>query len=165
MDAARPHFDWPLEQLAEHAAQHAANRLVLDRIQEELSHRPGHRARRLESSVEHRIALLDGTAREEEMRGTLAAAAITIEHLRRRLAEAEYRAEEAERLAPQGASPHHRVFLTADAPLWLISEVRRAFRRRYHPDKQVDPEARRRAEVAFKRAEAVFASLPAAPEE
>lgn len=165
MDAPRPHFDWPLEQLAEYAAQHAANRSVLDRIQDELSHRPGQRARRLESSVEHRIALLDGTAREEAMRGTLAAAAVTIEHLRRRLVEAEHRAEEAERLTPQGLSPHHRVFLTADAPLWLITEVRRAFRRRYHPDAQSDPEARRRAEAAFKRAEEVFASLPEAPEE
>lgn len=165
MDLERPHFDWPLEQLAEHAAQHAGNRAVLDRIQEELSHRPGQRARRLESSVEHRIALLDGTAREEAMRGTLAAAAATIEHLRRRLAEAEYRAEEAERRAPHGASLHHRVFLTADAPLWLINEVRRAFRRRYHPDKQADPETRRRAEAAFKRAEEVFTALPEAPEE
>ncbi|HEY4254087.1 MAG TPA: hypothetical protein VGM87_22965 [Roseomonas sp.] len=164
MDAARPHFDWPLDQLAEHAAQHAANRLVLDRIQQELSHRPGQRARKLERSVEHRIAVLDGTAREEAMRGTLAAAATTIEHLRRRLAEAEYRAEEAERRVPQGVSPHHRVFLTADAPLWLITEVRRAFRRRYHPDGHADPEARRRAEAAFKRAEAVFSSLPEAPE-
>jgi hypothetical protein len=161
MDDSRPHFDWHLDQLAEHAAQHAANRMVLARIQDELSHRPGQRARRLESAVEHRIALLDGTAREEEMRGTLAAAATTIEHLRRRLAEVEYRAEEAERLAPQGASPHHRVFLTADAPLWLVAEVRRAFRRRYHPDRHPEPEARRRAEVAFKRAEEVFESLPA----
>lgn len=165
MDAPRPHFDWPLEQLAEHAAQHAANRSVLDRIQDELSHRPGQRARRLQSSVEHRIALLDGTAREEAMRGTLAAAAVTIEHLRRRLVEAEHRAEEAERGAPQGLSPHHRVFLTADAPLWLLNEVRRAFRRRYHPDAYSDPEARRRAEAAFKRAEEVFASLPEAPED
>jgi curved DNA-binding protein CbpA len=38
-------------------------------------------------------------------------------------------------------------------------EARRAFRRRYHPDRQTDPAKRQQAEEIFKRAEEVFDSL------
>jgi hypothetical protein len=51
------------------------------------------------------------------------------------------------------------VHLTPDAPAWLVFEVRRAFRRRYHPHGQADPGRRRRSEEVFKRIEAIFAEI------
>jgi hypothetical protein len=52
-----------------------------------------------------------------------------------------------------------RVYLTPNASLWLIVEVRRPFRRRYYPDMQTDPAKRQNAEEIFKRAEEVFENL------
>ena len=69
-----------------------------------------------------------------------------------------------ERAAPApgpaaAADPYRRVHLTADAPAWLVAEVRRAFRRRHHPDTAADQQNRRRSEEVFKRAEADFAAI------
>lgn len=160
MEVNRPLFDWPLKQLAEHAEQHARNPAVLARIQAELGFRPGSRAILLARRIERRLAI-DATARTagQELRAAL----LEIDMLRRNLAEADLRIEELERTAPAMASPHARVFLTANAPDWFIHEARRAFRRHHHPDRHTDPAARRRAEAAFKRAEDVFAALLPSP--
>ncbi|MBR0657312.1 hypothetical protein [Plastoroseomonas arctica] len=162
MDVPRPLFDWPLEQLAEHAEQHARNPAVLARIQAELGHRPGSRALLLARRIERRLAL-DAPARTagHELRAAL----LEIDLLRRNLAEADLRIEELERTAPPLVSSHGRVFLTANAPEWFIHEARRAFRRHHHPDRHTDPAERRRAEVAFKRAEHIFATLLPAAED
>ncbi|MES2710204.1 MAG: hypothetical protein V4653_01350 [Pseudomonadota bacterium] len=163
MEVPRPLFDWPLEQLAEHAEQHARNPAVLARIQAELEFRPGSRALLVARRIERRIAL-DTPARTagHELRAAL----LEIDMLRRNLAEADLRIEELERTAPPMVGPHARVFLAANAPDWFIHEARRVFRRRHHPDRHTDPAARRRAEAAFKRAEDVFAAiLPLAGDE
>ncbi|MCA3364498.1 MAG: hypothetical protein INF79_02650 [Roseomonas sp.] len=49
--------------------------------------------------------------------------------------------------------------MSPNAPMCLIVEACRAFRRRYHPDKQTDPIKRQNAEEIFKRAEEVFENL------
>lgn len=155
----RPFREWPLEQLAEQAALHAAEPDVLAALCAEAALRPGQRAKALRARLER---MRDGAApapagSEAELRALLAAAAAEIEELRARL-----RAAEAALAARQPAiepGPHRRVYLTPNAPAWLVAEVQRAFRRRYHPDAQVDSARRRRAEEVFKRAEAVFAEI------
>jgi hypothetical protein len=92
------------------------------------------------------------------MRRYLAIAAEEIAVLRKRLADAEAEIKHLKE-TPADGSAHARVYLTPNAPLWLIVEARRAFRRRYHPDKQTDPAKRQNAEEIFKRAEEVFESL------
>ena len=92
------------------------------------------------------------------MRRYLAIAAEEIAVLRKRLQDAEADLKQLKE-TPADGSPHARVYLTPNAPLWLIVEVRRAFRRRYHPDKQADPVKRQNAEETFKRAEEVFENL------
>ena len=94
----------------------------------------------------------------EEMRRYLAIAAEEIAVLRKRLQDAEAELKQLKE-TPADGSPHARVYLAPNAPLWLIVEVRRAFRRRYHPDKQTDPAKRQNAEEIFKRAEEVFENL------
>lgn len=162
MKPDRPFHEWPLEQLAEQASLHAGDRKVLSCLLAEAALRPGPRAKVLQARLERMLA---GHAAPDasavELRGLLAAAAAEIEDLRARLREA----EAACRAAPPAAEavgepgPHRRVYLTPNAPAWLVAEVRRAFRRRYHPDAQEDPARRRRAEEVFKRAEAVFAEI------
>uniref|UniRef100_UPI0018E06102 hypothetical protein n=1 Tax=Roseomonas rosulenta TaxID=2748667 RepID=UPI0018E06102 len=90
-------------------------------------------------------------------RDLLAAAAGEIVRLRSALALAEARLG----ALPDEVGPHRRVYLTPDAPAWLVAEVRRAFRRRYHPDSHGNAGRRCRAEEVFKRAEAVFAEIEA----
>ncbi len=56
-------------------------------------------------------------------------------------------------------SPHGKVYLTSNAPEWLILDVRKSFRTRYHPDKHAGAERKIRAERAFQDAEQVFAQI------
>jgi len=94
-----------------------------------------------------------------DLRDLLASAAGEIVRLRGALATAQARLAAT---APDGQTgPHRRVYLTPDAPAWLVAEVRRAFRRRYHPDSHGNAGGRGRAEEVFKRAEAVFAEIEA----
>jgi hypothetical protein len=175
MESDRPFREWPLEQLAEQAILHAADAAVLDALAEELARRPGTRAKALqgrirrlrEESGERRGARLrQGAAAPMHaadapaLRDMLAVAAGEITRLRARLAAAEAAGPDESAAA---AGPHRRVHLTPDAPAWLVAEVRRAFRRRYHPDRHRDPLPRRRAEEMFKRAEAVFAEIACGP--
>lgn len=150
----RPLREWPLEQLAEQAALHAADAAALAALQLEARHRRGARAKALEARLGRMIAACTpgiGPAPDAvpRLRGALAAAAAEIVRLRARLAALEGAA----------ACPYRRVHLAADAPSWLVAEVRRAFRRRYHPDTEADQQRRRRAEEVFKRAEADFAEI------
>lgn len=160
MSENRPFREWPLEQLAEQAILHAADQAVLARLAHEVAHRPGTRARallaRLQRLQEDACAAPRGMA-VADLRDLLAAAAGEIVRLRSALALAEARLG----AAPDEAGPHRRVHLTPDAPAWLVAEVRRAFRRRYHPDSHANAGRRGRAEEVFKRAEAVFAEIEA----
>ncbi len=159
----RPFREWPIEQLAEQAILHAANQAVLARLAHEVAHRPGTRARallaRLQRLQEDAAAAPRGSMAVAELRELLASAAAEIARLRAALAEAETRLAEAQDGAPGELGPHRRVYLTPDAPAWLVTEVRRAFRRRYHPDSHGNANRRGRAEEVFKRAEAVFAEI------
>lgn len=153
MESDRPFREWPLEQLAEQAMLHRADAQVLAGLAAEAARRPGVRAKAIHARIRQ---MQDGAgplagAGVPELREMLAAAAGEIARLRARLVAVT--AEEA------GAGPHRRVYLTPDAPAWLIAEVRRAFRRRYHPDSQPDASRRTRAEEVFKRAEAVFTAI------
>jgi hypothetical protein len=152
-----------LDQLAEHAAQHKDDRVLLSQLLIETERRPGARAkliaRRIENYLANVLTKLPGRgAPPEEMRRYLAIAAEEIAVLRKRLADAEAEIKHLKE-TPADGSAHARVYLTPNAPLWLIVEARRAFRRRYHPDKQTDPAKRQNAEEIFKRAEEVFESL------
>ncbi len=60
---------------------------------------------------------------------------------------------------PRPGAIHGRVHLTPDAPRWLISDVRKSFRLRYHPDKQEDAEEKLRVQRIFQEAEQVFSKL------
>lgn len=159
----RPFREWPLDQLAEHAAQHKTDRVLLSQLLIETERRPGARAkliaRRIENYLSSILTKLPGKgAPPEEVRRYLAIAAEEIAVLRKRLQDAEAELKNF-RETPADSSQHARVYLTPNAPLWLIVEVRRAFRRRYHPDKQTDPAKRQQAEDIFKRAEEIFDSL------
>jgi hypothetical protein len=162
MPEDRPFREWPLEQLAEQAILHASNQAVLAGLAVEVAHRPGTRARALHARLlrlqEEAVAAPRGQA-VAELRELLAGAAAEIARLRGALAVAEARLAEAQDGAPGELGPHRRVYLTPDAPAWLVTEVRRAFRRRYHPDSQGNANRRGRAEEVFKRAEAVFAEI------
>ena len=154
METDRPFREWPLEQLAEQALLHATDRVVLALLATEAECRPGVRARAVQARIAGLVAGAEASSRQAgtaAMRDMLAAAAVEIARLRARLAAAE--------VAGPDPGPHRRVHLTPDAPAWLVAEVRRAFRRRYHPDGQADPGRRRRSEEVFKRAEAVFADI------
>ncbi len=158
--AERPLREWPLEQLAEQAALHAADAEALAALACEARHRRGARAKALEARLARMIAAC-APARPDEatrLRATLAAAAREIVALRARIVALE-RAAPAPGLAAEAADPYRRVHLTPDAPAWLIAEVRRAFRRRHHPDTAADQQNRRRSEEIFKRAEADFAAI------
>lgn len=159
----RPLREWPLEQLAEQATLHPLRSAVLTTLLEEVSHRRGRRAKALEAQLRGMLAACAAMPPPAEgeirrLRSTLAAAAQEITALRARLAARDAAgsplepSEEAEDL-------HRRVHLTPDAPAWLVAEVRRAFRRRYHPDAVADGQRRPRAEEIFKRAEACFAAI------
>jgi hypothetical protein len=159
----RPFREWPLDQLAEHAAQHKGDRVLLSQLLTETERRPGARAkliaRRIEDYLTHALTKMPGRgASSEEIRRYLAIAGEEIALLRKRLADAEAELKQFKE-TPADATPHARVYLAPNAPLWLIVEVRRAFRRRYHPDKQTDPVKRQNAEEIFKRAEEVFDNL------
>ncbi|MEO3474202.1 hypothetical protein AAFN86_20200 [Roseomonas sp. CAU 1739] len=157
--AERPLREWPLEQLAEQAALHARDARALATLAQEARHRRGPRAKALEARLAAMIAAcaaapvpaLDPAPR---WRAMLAAAAREITTLRARLAAL----ENAPPVAAE-AGPHGRVHLTPDAPAWLVTEVRRAYRRRYHPDTATEQQNRRRSEEVFKRAEAVFEAI------
>lgn len=168
LHAERPLREWPLEQLAEQAALHAADVDALAALALETRHRRGARAKALEARLARMIAACAAAdaappaAELGRLRATLAAAAREIVALRARLAAAQA-AHPRHDPAPDRAEPLRRVHLTADAPAWLIAEVRRAYRRRYHPDAAADQQNRRRAEEVFKRAEAVFAAIERRP--
>lgn len=160
-DTHRPFREWPLEQLAEQALLHPSDPVVLAGLGEEAGRRPGARAKALQARIERMRQAADAAPRgagSAELREMLAAAAREIGQLRARLAAREA-AGPPMADAPLQPGPHRRVYLTPDAPAWLVAEVRRAFRRRYHPDTHHDPGRRRRAEEVFKRAEAVFAEI------
>lgn len=154
--AERPLREWPMEQLVEQAALHAADAAALGALALEVRHRRGLKAKALEVRLAAMIAtcaavappVLDPVPR---LRSMLAAAAQEITALRARLAVLEAAAGE--------PGPHRRIHLTPDAPAWLVTAVRRAYRRRYHPDTAADQQHRRRAEEVFKRAEAVFEAI------
>lgn len=160
METERPFREWPLEQIAEQALLHPGDRAVLAGLAEEAGRRPGARAKALEARILRMREAAEGAPRsagKAELRDMLAAAAREIAMLRARLdALAAARADHAPAAEP---GPHRRVYLTPDAPTWLVAEVRRAFRRRYHPDGQAEPGRRQRAEEVFKRAEAVFSEI------
>jgi hypothetical protein len=162
MPEDRPFREWPLEQLAEQAILHAANQAVLAGLAAEVAQRPGTRARallaRLHRLQEEACAAPRGMA-VADLRDLLAAAAGEIVRLRAALATTQARLAVAQDGAPAELGPHRRVYLTPDAPAWLVTEVRRAFRRRYHPDSHGNAGRRGRAEEVFKRAEAVFAEI------
>jgi hypothetical protein len=167
MESERPFREWPIEQLAEQALLHAADRRVLEGLAKEAALRPGVRAKALHARITRMvdgIAVPPRGAGVAELREMLATAAREIDRLRARLKEAERGAGGAARPAPGGDAvgepgPHRRVYLTPNAPAWLVAEVRRAFRRRYHPDAQNDAARRGRAEEVFKRAETVFEEI------
>lgn len=157
--ADRPLREWPLEQLAEQASLYATDAAALEALVHEARHRRGSRAKALEGRLARMIAACPAataqataprTDQATRLRAMLAAAAREIASLRARLAT---------RAGADEAGPHRRVHLTPDAPAWLVAEVRRAYRRRYHPDTTPDGQDRRRAEEVFKRAEAVFAAI------
>jgi hypothetical protein len=154
MTPERPFREWPLEQLAEQAMLHPADAGLLGALAAEAGCRPGARAKAVAARIGGLIVEISARSRRAEearLRGTLAAAAEEIARLRQRLA--------ARDAAGTDPGPYRRVHLTPDAPAWLVAEVRRAFRRRYHPDGQADPGRRRRSEEVFKRIEAVFAEI------
>jgi hypothetical protein len=158
MSLDRPLREWPLEQLAEQAILHAADPGVIATLAAEVAHRPGTRARALQARLQRLLREVPAAPRGmavADLRDLLAAAAGEIVRLRAALAEAQARLA----AAAEDPGPHRRVHLTPDAPAWLVAEVRRAFRRRYHPDGEGEPVRRRRAEEVFKRAEAVFAEI------
>lgn len=159
----RPLREWPLDQLAEQAALHPMQPGVLAALLEEVRHRRGFRAKALEGRLRHMLAACAAASPPAEretqrLRSTLAAAAQEIAALRARVAALEA-AQAAPEVAFALADAHRRVHLTPDAPAWLVGEVRRAFRRRYHPDAVADRQRRPRAEEVFKRAEACFAEI------
>jgi uncharacterized coiled-coil protein SlyX len=167
MESERPFREWPIEQLAEQALLHPGDRRVLEGLAKEAALRPGARAKALEARI---LRMLDSVALPprgagvQELREMLATAAREIDRLRARLKEAEHHVADAQGRAAAGEAvgdpgPHRRVYLTPNAPAWLVAEVRRAFRRRYHPDAQQEPARRGRAEEVFKRAEAVFEEI------
>ena len=98
----------------------------------------------------------DGEARR--LRRTLAAAAQEIARLRARVAALEAMTA-LDETTLESMEAHRRVHLAPDAPAWLVAEVRRAFRRRFHPDREADGAGRSRSEEVFKRAEACFAVI------
>ena len=154
--AERPLREWPLEQLAEQAALHATDAEALAALALEARHRRGPRVKALETRLAAMIASCAASpppASDQvlRLRGMLAAAAREITTLRARLAVLE--------AAPDETGPHRRIHLTPDAPAWLVAAVRRAYRRRYHPDTAASPQHRRRSEEVFKRAEAVFEAI------
>lgn len=152
METDRPFREWPLEQLVEQALLHPGDRAVLEGLAAEAGRRPGLRARAAQARITRLLAGAPPPPRAADtaaLRAMLAAAALEIARLRARLAAAE----------AETPGPHRRVHLTPDAPAWLVAEVRRAFRRRYHPDRHADAGRRRRSEEVFKRAEAVFAEI------
>jgi hypothetical protein len=160
----RPFREWPLEQLAEQAVLHGADRAVLAGLAAEVAHRPGTRARALLARLQARQQEASSAPRGmdvADLRDLLATAAGEIVRLRAALAAAQARLDSMRDEAPAAAGPHRRVYLTPEAPAWLVTEVRRAFRRRYHPDGHDEPGRRRRAEEVFKRAEAIFAEIEA----
>ena len=90
----RPFREWPLEQLAEHAAQHKGDRVLLSQLLIETERRPGARAkliaRRIENALANILTKLPGRgAPPEEIRRYLAIAAEEIAVLRKRLQDAE----------------------------------------------------------------------------
>jgi murein DD-endopeptidase MepM/ murein hydrolase activator NlpD len=154
----RPLREWPLEQLAEQAALRAEDVEALKALALEARHRRGARAKALEARLARMIAACAAPSHPEQrqaarLRRTLVAAAREIAALRARLAMA--------MPLPDAAAdcPYRRLHLTPDAPAWLVAAVRRAYRRRYHPDTAGDQQHRGRSEEVFKRAEADFAEI------
>ncbi len=159
LPADRPLREWPLEQLAEQATLHASDASALAALMQEVRHRRGAPAKALEARIARMIA--DGTAAAAapvdptvRLRATLAAAGREIAVLRARLA-----ALDPAGVASDRDAAYRRLYLTPDAPAWLLTEIRRAYRRRYHPDTAADQQQRRRSEEVFKRAEADFAAI------
>lgn len=160
MSDHRPFIEWPLEQLAEHARNHAGHAEVLARLQRELAHRPGREARALLRRLDAlappgpgRCALgPSGELAEAALRRRLAVAAHEMQALRERLASG------GSPEPPAPASPHAALWLMPGAPEWLVLAARRAFRRHYHPDRHAGAD-RGTAEARFKEAEEAFAKI------
>lgn len=154
LPADRPLREWPLEQLAEQATLHATDAKALTALALEARHRRGARAKALEARLSRMIAACAETPADQptRLRATLAAAGREIAALRARLAALEAGPSDS-------ADAYRRLHLTPDVPSWLLAEIRRAYRRRYHPDTAADQQHRRRSEDVFKRTEADFAAI------
>lgn len=128
---------------------------VLVRLRQELGFRPGRDARRVERRIgpEAAASVVDDAEAVPvaALRGRLAAALREIDLLR-----GEMYALESRRRSE--ASGHEALGLAFDAPRWLLLEVRRAYRRRHHPDRYTGP-ARDDAERRFKEFEAQFSAI------
>ncbi|MFM7417403.1 MAG: hypothetical protein ACKO51_16760, partial [Alphaproteobacteria bacterium] len=113
-----------MDQLAEHAAQHKSDRVLLSQLLIETERRPGARAkliaRRIENTLANILTKVPGRgAPPEEMRRYLAIAAEEIAVLRKRVADAEAELKQLKE-TPADGSQHARVYLAPNAPLWLI---------------------------------------------
>ena len=154
----RPFLEWPLEQLEEHARQHAADFDILRRVLQELGVRPGRAARDVARRLEARLAPSQGAPAADhpgppevqDLRRLLDGALRDNAKLRARLAAAEH--------CQVSAEPLGRLGLAPTAPRWLILAARRAYRRELHPDRATVDD-RSLAEARFKEAEALFETI------
>ncbi len=171
--------NWPSARLIELAESHSDDTDLLEFIRSELGRRDAevaHEASRRISEMlrRHRQGgRQQGSAPAGDEQQD-AAAAVRIAALEARLQHAEQRAREAEQraaaaeralaaesLPPRGLPLLRRVHLAETAPPWLVDQVRRAFRLRFHPDRFTEPELKARAEDTFKDAEEVFRQITA----
>lgn len=160
MSYRRPFMEWPLEQLAEHARNHAGHIEVLERVHHELSCRAGREARALQRQLDAQLpramprweSSSSADQADAALRRRLAAATQEVQVLRERLAASGGHDPAA------SASPHAALWLQPGAPEWLVLAARRAFRRHYHPDRHAGIE-REAAEIRFKEAEEAFSKI------
>lgn len=157
MTTERPFLEWPLDQLADYARMHAGHGAALARVRHELSHRPGRAARQLERQIADAAASPHGVE-QGDLKHQLSLARREITALRARLALHEPAG--APGLAPDldRLLDYARLGLTPEAPRWLVIEVRKAYRRRHHPDRFIGDE-RRAAERQFQALEKLFSGL------
>lgn len=171
--------NWPSARLIELAESHSDDTDLLEFICSEL----GRRDAEVAHEASRRVREMLGRQRQggkqqgpspaadahqdEAAAARIAALEARLHHAEQRAREAEQRAIAAERalaaesLPPRGLPLLRRVYLTETAPPWLVDQVRRAFRLRFHPDRFTEPELKARAEATFKDAEEVFRQITA----